>query len=175
MSYEDAPATKMLATQCAVCARPLVDSISVEIGMGPDCRKKHGYDVTGIEPEARISANKIINAIACGDEGRYGTDLAALVNTLRHLGFDKLADVLIERKAAVRIVGPEMGKLSVYSRYNESFIDALRRIPGRRWDKERKVNTVPACEKPALWEAIRRVFPGELGHGCNGPFIIPAA
>jgi len=34
----------MLATHCAVCSRPLVDAASVEAGMGPDCRDRHGYD-----------------------------------------------------------------------------------------------------------------------------------
>ena len=41
-SYLTAPATKMLATHCAVCARALVDAKSVELGIGPDCRKKYG-------------------------------------------------------------------------------------------------------------------------------------
>lgn len=43
-TYENAPATRMLATHCAVCSRPLVDAASVEAGMGPDCRDRHGYD-----------------------------------------------------------------------------------------------------------------------------------
>ena len=38
MSYENAPATKMLATNCCCCGRPLVDSMSVELGIGPECR-----------------------------------------------------------------------------------------------------------------------------------------
>lgn len=42
MGYEDAPSTKMIATNCVICARPLRDVVSVERGMGPDCAKKHG-------------------------------------------------------------------------------------------------------------------------------------
>lgn len=35
-TYENAPATKMLATNCVVCGRALVDAVSVEMGIGPD-------------------------------------------------------------------------------------------------------------------------------------------
>lgn len=175
MSYENAPATIMLATHCAICARPLVDSVSVEIGMGPDCRRKHGYDITGIDNEARVSANKIINAIACGDDGRFGTDLAALVRTLRALGFVALADVLVKRKAAVRLVDDVLtSTVEVHSKYNESFVNELRAINGRRWNKEGKFWTVPTSEKPALWAAMKRTYPNQLGFGCKGEFIIGA-
>jgi hypothetical protein len=50
MSYESAPATQMLATHCAVCARPLLDAKSVELGIGPDCRRKHGFSTAEVEP-----------------------------------------------------------------------------------------------------------------------------
>lgn len=52
MSYEAAPATRMLATHCAACARPLVDAKSVETGMGPDCRKRHGFNLA-VSEDAR--------------------------------------------------------------------------------------------------------------------------
>lgn len=51
MSYENAPATKMVATRCASCSRPLVDSESVNAGMGPDCRKRHGYNAAQYEAD----------------------------------------------------------------------------------------------------------------------------
>jgi gamma-glutamylaminecyclotransferase len=41
--YENAPATRLLATSCACCGRALLDAISVEAGIGPDCREKYGY------------------------------------------------------------------------------------------------------------------------------------
>lgn len=43
MSYEQAPATAFVATACACCGRALLDAISVEAGIGPDCRAKYGY------------------------------------------------------------------------------------------------------------------------------------
>jgi hypothetical protein len=35
---------KTLATKCGCCGRRLSDTLSQEIGMGPTCRKKYGYD-----------------------------------------------------------------------------------------------------------------------------------
>lgn len=51
MSYENAPQTKLLATDCAVCSRPLCDAKSVELGIGPECRKKYGFEMDCTEEE----------------------------------------------------------------------------------------------------------------------------
>jgi len=58
MSYESAPATILIATHCAICARPLVDADSVERGVGPDCADKYGYgDAQGsVDAEALLRA-----------------------------------------------------------------------------------------------------------------------
>lgn len=40
MGYEDASATKMMATHCLMCGRPLVDPESLERGVGPICARK---------------------------------------------------------------------------------------------------------------------------------------
>ena len=65
MSYESAPATRMIATDCACCGRPLLDSDSVELGIGPICRKRHGY-FDAIDPDFRQEANR-------DPRGRLGT------------------------------------------------------------------------------------------------------
>jgi exodeoxyribonuclease-5 len=99
MSYESAPATELVATHCAVCARPLVDAQSVEIGIGPDCRAKYGYDVP-VEPELRREANQIVREIATS-----ALDAAALRAALGHLhalGFDRLADRIEKRVLRIR-------------------------------------------------------------------------
>lgn len=41
--YTLAPATALVATSCAICSRPLLDSVSVERGVGPSCASKHGF------------------------------------------------------------------------------------------------------------------------------------
>lgn len=40
--YEDAVSTKLLATHCCMCNRPLCDARSVELGIGPICEKNFG-------------------------------------------------------------------------------------------------------------------------------------
>lgn len=44
MGYEQAFSTKLLATHCAYCGRPLRDADSVENGMGPVCRARVGVN-----------------------------------------------------------------------------------------------------------------------------------
>lgn len=59
MGYEAARSTILLATHCLLCGRPLRDAKSVEIGIGPVCRNKAGYDAD-IGEIARKAANKLI-------------------------------------------------------------------------------------------------------------------
>ena len=49
-NYENAPATKLLATHCGCCGRALVDAVSVERGVGPDCAEKYGAPEAQGEP-----------------------------------------------------------------------------------------------------------------------------
>ncbi len=65
MGYENAPATILLATNCACCGRALVDAVSVETCIGPECRKKFGIPSDATE-EARNEANKIVFQLARG-------------------------------------------------------------------------------------------------------------
>jgi len=39
MSYETAPVTRLVATHCCMCGKPLCDAKSLELGIGPICRK----------------------------------------------------------------------------------------------------------------------------------------
>lgn len=155
--YENAPATRMVATYCAVCSLPLVEAKSVETGIGPVCREKYGYDVTVAE-EARDEANKIVYQIALDQDGPF---VAEGCNRLREMGFVKLADRILDRTAPVA-VAVEGDRLVVTSAYDPAWVDALRGVPGRRWDRERKVNTVPVSARAALEALVVRMFPGRV-------------
>ena len=50
--------------------------------------------------------------------------------------------------------------LAVSSPKDERFIAAVKALPGRRWDADARVWTVPATERPALWSAIKTCFAG---------------
>jgi hypothetical protein len=163
----------MLATHCAICGRPLVDAKSVECGIGPECRRRHGYDVQ-VSEDARAEANGIVYGIALsrsrGDD--FGPALVAGVPRLRVLGLARLADVLSERAAIVTIAEGPDGRLAVRTPYGEAIVEAMRGVPGRRWDREAKVNTFPAEAKGALWTVLRQHFNGAVGLGPKGLFVI---
>lgn len=188
MSYENAPATKMLATHCAMCARPLVDAKSVDLGIGPDCRKKHGFNEV-VDEEARAAANRIIHAVALARENGRSLegdwDALTAATALAGLGFRKLADVLAKRAATVRIeaatgVPHTYGALPgdallVHAPYSEAANAAWRRI-GARWDKERKCRVLPntPARKRLLWDLLKTYFADACAVGPNGPFRVEA-
>lgn len=198
MSYENAPATAMLATHCACCSRPLVDAVSVEAGVGPECRKKHGYgeaqsdpewiaahralgllpgfDVESIVPgwgaDARRVCNVLVHRVAVEQDGSAVT---TYVNAIAALGFTKLAERVARRLATVRIAQDEHGGLVVKAPYDDRFVEEMRRVPGRRWDKAAKANWVPASSRVDLWCVLQRCFPGQTAIGPRGLFTIKRA
>lgn len=171
MSYEQAPATIMLATHCVCCGRPLVDSVSVEAGIGPECRKKHGFQ----EPQRAPDWSKVVLTSPIPMEGTpqemcnklvwlaarkpSTKDLCRMVDTIRALGFDRLAKCLAKRTADA-VVTVENGHIHVKCAYNETFVAEGRHIPGRRWDGPSKTTIFPQTAREQLWGVLKRSFPG---------------
>lgn len=172
-SYQHAPATKMLATRCAVCSRKLLDAKSVELGIGPDCRKHYGFDLAGIPEETRKEANAIVHKIALIQKGEEALELC---KALHALGFDVLANRITQRLTKIHLL-VEGEQLIVSTPYNGSFVDLARYIPGRTWDKTRKVSVFPAtvAVRAQLNAALSKCFAGEWAVGPRGPFVIAAA
>lgn len=202
-NYEDAPSTKMIATDCACCGRPLRDAKSVETGMGPHCRAKHGYDealevdflavasalastlteehyvamVKGVG-DARQAANKIVHHIACMGLGMH---VAPFVAALRELGFVKLSDIMSKRLAEISIARTD-STVEVEAPFSEEFNHLVRQIPSRRWVKNegrkggRNVfsSTVPGVDA-RVFGALRKAFPGKAALGPKGLFKLPEA
>jgi len=191
--YTEAPATKMLATSCACCSLPLVDAVSVETGVGPDCRKKYGFAKPETEvpfesacllvsevPEAtevlagattvRELANRLVYRIARDQSGAH---VLTWTNAVRALGYAKLAARVAKRLAAVEIESADDGYL-VRARYSEAHVAAMRSVPGRRWDKANKCDHVPAASKEALLAALERAHPGQVARGPKGLFTLAA-
>lgn len=128
MTYENAPSTRLLATHCACCNRPLRDAESVERGIGPDCAERHGYgDASGpMNVEAVVEAanragdialtivrentnahtlaNRAVHYVAVlaheDHEGNADT-IAAICDMIAGAGYDRLAARIRERVAAV--------------------------------------------------------------------------
>jgi hypothetical protein len=186
--YENAPATRMLATHCAVCGRPLVDAVSVDVGIGPDCRRKYGFDQP-VDEAARAEANKLVYQVALANSGldgqvrrdAAGFAVAEAAQKIRALGFEKLAARILERACPVRVevVG---GRLVVHSPYSEVWQEAVRRVPGRHWHgkdcscswggSDKKVNLFPLTSKRELFAALCRAYLGVVAYGPKGVFVI---
>jgi hypothetical protein len=182
-NYENAPATKMLASQCVCCGRALVDAISIELGTGPECRQYFDADLSPNRP----AANKLVfEAAIAAQMGRIET-VICLASEVGKLGFPVLAEKMKsrfvnvvaapERQVSIFIEMEKDGKTyRVKTPYRrgaaEEFQAAWRAIPGRRWYLH--ANHVPVEQKTALWSLLRRFFPGKYGHGPQGVFRIPA-
>jgi hypothetical protein len=177
-----------------------VDAVSVETGVGPECRRKHGYNDAQGEPawetamtlldgfvavehvnptmSPRAAVNVLVHRIACRSTARVDHEVAALVGAVRALGFTTLADKVLEHGAGKVEVRSAGDRLSVKTPYNEAFVNALKAARvGARWDRDGKVWTVPAdpTARKALWCALRAHYAGALLVTDSGSSTVPHA
>jgi len=171
MSYEQAPATKMLASHCACCSRPLVDSGSVETGVGPKCRAKHGYgeaqkaanwekvkavlkSMSGLEQylaneDAHKLANVLIYNVAKMQRGEY---VQVYTEAIGALGYTLVARRIVQRLNGI-IVDREGKVLVVRGPYNANL--NIRRIPRAAYSSRRGVRfTAPVEYARKVWKAL---------------------
>lgn len=178
MSYENAPATYLLATHCICCGKPLVDSASVEAGIGPVCRKKSGY-ASEVTEENRQAANKLIHKVSTTTDT---DEKVEALNALFDLGLVQVVTALLKSVATVKIATTPVGhkhgagRLAVKVPYSGGWdspeVQALRKVPGQWWDKESKCNTFPQSSKGALWAVLKQYHHGEIGVGPKGVFKV---
>jgi len=154
MCYEDAPATRLLATHCTMCSRPLLDAQSVEAGMGPICRKKYGAPAH-IDEESRKRANKLIHEAAVTEDPAR---IPGIVAELCLLECDVAAEKLAERCGAIRVSQTEAGFFTAVSPYDPGFVAASRSLPGRRWLREEKANRFALEAIPGFVSAAREAY-----------------
>lgn len=202
-AYENAPSTVLLATHCCACGRALRDAVSVEAGMGPDCREKHGYDDEPQSPprwdEAMMllddvvavrdvnptmtphkASNVLVHRAACAPRSERGP----FVRAIAALGFVKLSIALAEAAGEFVAINDaqENGKAKLalrMGRFDETFKTALynARI-GVHWNREARCYMVPTDEraKRGLWAVLKAHYAGALLVVNNGaPSTIPAA
>ena len=186
MSYQEAPATKLLAVTCICCGLPLVDAVSVELGMGPDCRK--GIYPNGVSEEDRKEVNKLVHIAAVAAQNGSAQKVLEIAEKIRNCGLDVLANrvarrfqegartVRTKRVAPISIEedGDDLIVKTPFRRKEaDEFIEAWRKIRGRRYDGATKKNRVPKSEKEALWSLLKKFFPGKWGTGPKGVFRVP--
>lgn len=192
-----------VAPCCVVCGHGFSDPHSEALGIGPDCRKRHGYgarqalpnwpavdaalagtaaaaDVAAALCDARAAGAAIVLRFAV--EGRHCASAPAYISALAALGFVQLATRLAkqQRPIAVTTEGEGPGAmLVVRAPYNAAFADALRAAGVRStWDGAARVRRVPAAARRALWAALVASYPaGTLVAGPKGVRVLgqPAA
>ena len=177
--YTNAPATKMLATHCVCCGRPLVDAVSVEMGIGPECRKNRDV-VDAVDDDTRKAANEhIYHAAIAAQQGHVG-EVMVRAEAIRSLGLGELAGKVGRRfknaaKKADIIIEVVDGMLRVKTPYrrkdSDGFVQAWRNIPGRRF--KHGANWIPVAQKKALFGLLRDFFGGRFAKGPKGVFRIP--
>lgn len=180
-SYMNAPATKMIATNCCVCARPLCDAKSVELGIGPDCRRKYGYENACTE-EVRKQANALVHQIALVQKGEPAL-LAC--KELHDLGFVDLSDRILTRLTKIVLAPLEIamsgGALSettftVSTPFSKTFCDLLKAAKvGAVWNPVKKRWAVPNTAKRTVLGILEATFPGAWAKGPRGPFVLKAS
>jgi hypothetical protein len=178
----------MLATNCVVCGRALLDAVSVELGIGPECGEPiHNAYKSGLISDEQGKANRLVHKAAiAAQNGKIATvvDIAA---DIAALGFAELAEKVARRfqavvanpgrraKISIKIDGDSMIVKTPFKRGNkDAFIAAWRSLPGRRYDRAAGANRVPLSSKAALWSLLKEFFGGVYGMGPKGLFRVPA-
>lgn len=197
MGYENSPALQLVATRCALCGRPLLDAESVECGMGPTCRARHGAGDQLRSPnlrEATALADRLPDALRdraqqlsmAGNSrglanwavsrvavlhGSANADEAVdcLVLIVAAAGFVRLAGVLADRhsRQVVRVT-VEGAELVVDAPYNEAFVASSRRVRGRRFDAKAKTFRFSSDQRVQLWAALSSFGRGTMVVGEQG-------
>jgi hypothetical protein len=184
MSYQESTQCKLLATHCVCCGAPLVDAVSVEMGIGPDCRKgAFPPDISDVDRE--VANGLVYSAAISADKGKI-EEVLETASKLRDLGWPELSDKVAKRfvegvrraerdpDITIEVVnGVFVVKTPFRRGAKEAFIRAWRGIPGRRFDRGRGANMIPTAQKEALWGLLIEFFPGKWGKGPKGIFRVP--
>lgn len=196
-NFENSAACKMLATRCACCGSKLVDATSVEFGIGPHCRKAHGYqdayplDDEMVDSVKEILANhpvmsdKLVAALS-GESTRRAANLLvhfiamnqkkscvfAPMKALEVMGYKVLADRIAKKVKPLKVDLVE-GRYEIMTPgYVAGWVDRVKGIKGRKYNADRKSWSVPADSKRELWTALIDTFPGYMAVGPKGVFVV---
>jgi hypothetical protein len=103
----------------------------------------------------RKLANVLTWALADSDAPMDTVAKGAAVVAIHAIGFVNLARAIAKAAKAVEVTLDAATNLYIVKApYSETLTEAMRRVPGSRWDGERKVRTVPVASRLALWTAL---------------------
>lgn len=180
MSYENSPATKMMATHCIICGRALVDAVSVERGVGPECYHHVQGNYVEVDPETHKKANEYVYKASLACQTGSISKVLEYAELIRGLGMNVLADKVAKRfrnasRNAEIVITVEGNELRVDTPFRrgakDAFIAAWRAIPGRQF--RNGSNYIPLTQKKALYGLLKDYFGGKFATGPKGVFRIP--
>lgn len=126
-----------------------------------------------IKDDSRMAARTLNIALAVWRKQNTNREDAVIaIEALTLMGYTLLAGKIGKKLAEVIIEVTEDKRLALTTPYSEAFVAAVRNIQGRKWDGDNKVWTVPTKAKQAVWEALKASYPGSLGHGPQGMFLV---
>ena len=105
MSHLNNPNTRRLATDCCVCGTALCDAKSVEMGIGPTCRKKTGFLAvySAMSSRQQKAVNKLIHEAGRMCEDGDITGIFTIAEKVEKKGFPMVAIRIRDRFVKIRI------------------------------------------------------------------------
>ena len=181
MSYLHADKTKLLATRCICCGKPLCDAESVERGIGPDCSDE-GYGQS-VDPSIREAANIITRDAAIAAQRGDIAMVEVFAAQIKQLGLERLSSLMLRRfknadRLAKIVISEEVDRFLVETPFRRkdkvAFIAAWRAIPGRQLLRRNGhvYNVIPKTQKVVLWNLLKHFFAGNYVKGPKGLFKI---
>jgi hypothetical protein len=116
----------------------------------------------------RKLANLLTHRIAAEQAGPCVTQLT---RALRALGYVKMSERIEKRLARVTIT-LEGDDYVVRAPYSDEAVVAMRSIPGRKWDPEKKRNRFPLSSKRILFQTLTNLYRGVTAIGPKGLFTL---
>jgi len=198
-------ATWLLATHCCICSTPLRDAKSVEMGIGPICRKRYakadvettpemlqkalgalvmsGLDSVVVDAvlERKGDARTVCNWLVYFASAHY-TDKPKVLSVtpiIRLLGYTTLADKLEKDRSRVILTNTPDGWVEVECPRNEMLARGASRLGAqmRRHPSSGRFKcwAFPADQKPSLALLLGVAYPNEYCFVDGTTFVIDAA
>ena len=201
MSHLTNPNTKRLATDCCICGIALCDSKSVELGIGPTCRKNTGFNATykALTDRQRKNVNKLIHAAGVACEAGEIDEVLALADKIEKRGFDQVANAVRNRFVSIRLhratveefgwtsergefsLGKQHDVVRLWTPYSPAFNSARRvnRLRGRpckvKTDHGKFHWEIKVEHSVLLLRVLATVFPGKPYICDKGVLKVPTA
>ena len=170
----------LIASHCICCGKTLTDPESVNRGMGPECSEQ-GYQIAASIKEEVFALTREAAAEAVAGNIARVVQIAREIHT--HYQLPVLSEKMLrrfknaEKNAKIHIKEYSEGKILVQTpnkrKQRRMFWMAWHAIQGAQFSRYKRGWIIDANQKPAVWDLLKRFFPGDFGEGPKGLFRVP--